>query len=80
MRSLRLIGTGGTISCKPSGDGLAPAFNAQGLLEFIEYDASNVDCEDLFALDSSNIQPEEWREIAQAIHEHVDKYLSLIHI
>ena len=33
----------------------------------------NVHCVDLFSMDSSNIQPEEWITIAEAINQYADK-------
>ena len=68
MRIL-LLGTGGTIACLPREDGLAPAFRAGELLSYIDLDTTDVTSRDLFALDSSNIQPEEWIEIARAIDQ-----------
>lgn len=63
MKKLRLIATGGTIACEHSAGGLAPALNAGDLLERIG--AGGIDCVDLFNMDSSNIQPEEWCRIAE---------------
>lgn len=72
MRIL-LLGTGGTIACLPKENGLSPAFHVAQLLNYIQTDAGDIDCRDLFQLDSSNIQPEEWRTIAQALRESIDK-------
>ena len=68
---LLLLGTGGTIACLPGENGLAPAFHAGQLLNYIHTDVSGIECRDLFRLDSSNIQPEEWRTIAQALCESI---------
>ena len=70
MRIL-LLGTGGTIACLPSPNGLAPAFKAQDLLRYIHLPQVDIVSRDLFALDSSNIQPEEWRMMAQSIRESI---------
>lgn len=70
MRPLLLLGTGGTIACMPGPDGLAPTISAQELLTYAKgIDPDGIECCDLFALDSSNIQPEEWRSIAMRIKE-----------
>ncbi|MDD3921890.1 MAG: asparaginase domain-containing protein, partial [Eubacteriales bacterium] len=70
MRKLLLLGTGGTIACMPGPDGLAPAFSAKELLPYVEdVEKSEIECCDLFALDSSNIQPEEWHSIGVRIKE-----------
>ena len=68
MRIL-LLGTGGTIACLPGPQGLSPALKAKDLLEYIPAVDAEIISRDLFALDSSNIQPEEWRTMAQAIRD-----------
>ncbi|MBQ7060675.1 MAG: asparaginase [Clostridia bacterium] len=67
MKKIALISTGGTIACVPTEDGLAPGLSASELLELLGGDHSDVSCTDLFSMDSSNIQPEEWITIAEAI-------------
>ena len=67
MRKLRLIATGGTIACTPTDEGLKPGLNAGDLLSFLDIDRSNIDAVDLFNIDSSNIQPEEWCRIAKKV-------------
>ncbi len=64
MKRIRLIATGGTIACMPTEHGLAPGLDAHALLSYAGAGAEGVDCVDLFNMDSSNIQPEEWRKIA----------------
>ncbi len=64
MRKLLVLGTGGTIASMPSKDGLLPGLKAAELLPFAQADGADIVCRDLFALDSSNIQPEEWRIMA----------------
>ena len=68
-----LLGTGGTISCLPGDQGLAPAFHAEELLRYIPIDTSDISSRDLFALDSSNIQPEEWKIMAAAVKQSVEE-------
>lgn len=65
MKKLRLIATGGTIACTPGLAGLTPTLGARDLLGYLPFDASDIDCVDLFNMDSSNIQPEEWSRIAE---------------
>jgi len=64
-RKLRLITTGGTIACTSGPSGLTPTLGAKELLGYLEGDSSDIDCVDLFSMDSSNIQPEEWCRIAE---------------
>lgn len=70
---LLILATGGTIACLPDKNGLSPAFQAKELLDFISCDRENIVCRDLFSLDSSNIQPEEWQTMAQAVHQCVSE-------
>ena len=71
MRKIALLATGGTIASVQSPDGLTPGVNAQELLALVPQlrDADKIVCRDVFSLDSSNIQPEEWRVLAQAAFE-----------
>lgn len=71
MRKIALLATGGTIASVQSPDGLTPGVNAQELLALVPQlrDADRIVCRDVFSLDSSNIQPEEWRVLAQAAFE-----------
>ncbi len=78
MKKLLLIGTGGTIACLPTEEGLSPGTPACDLLSFLEMDTSDICCHDLFALDSSNIQPEEWRIMAGCIHEAKNEYSGIV--
>ena len=70
MKKIGLVATGGTIACRQTADGLTPALHAQQLVEDIHI-ASDVEIvsRDVFAMDSSNIQPEEWSAIAHAVDE-----------
>ena len=73
MKRICLIGTGGTIACIPTDNGLAPELSAEELVKLSGCDVDGVDisCTDLFSMDSSNIQPEEWCLIAEAIRNKV---------
>jgi|LSQX01.1.fsa_nt_gb L-asparaginase len=66
-KKIKLISTGGTIACVPTEQGLAPGLSALEMLRIIEADTDSIDCLDLFSMDSSNIQPEEWQIIANEI-------------
>ena len=67
---LMLLATGGTIACTPTENGLSPTLHAQDLLDIL---GSSLPCEvearDVFQMDSSNMQPEEWSILARAIDE-----------
>ena len=76
MKRILLIGTGGTIACKRSADGLRPVLTSDELLSFVpscrEY--CQVDTQQIFNIDSTNIQPKHWLAIASAIEEHYEAY------
>lgn len=73
MKRICLIATGGTIACVPTENGLSPELTANDLIKLVgcESDGIDISCTDLFSMDSSNIQPEEWCLIAAAIREKV---------
>lgn len=70
---LSLLATGGTIACTPGPDGLEPTLRAADLLAYL---GSALPCrvrpQDVFLLDSSNVQPEEWCALARAVREALD--------
>lgn len=67
---LMLLATGGTIACTPTESGLAPTLNAQDLLDIVSPDLGcEIEARDVFQMDSSNMQPEEWSALARAIDE-----------
>lgn len=76
MKKILMIGTGGTIASEMSPSGLTPELNTRQLLSFIPHIAKmcQVDCVQLFSLDSTNLQPEHWIRIARALREHYDNY------
>lgn len=80
MKKILFLSTGGTIACKESEEGLAPALNSEELLSYLQEQKSDIqiDCEDLLKLDSSNMQPEEWQLIAQRIYDAVEHYDGIV--
>ncbi|MCI5956732.1 MAG: asparaginase [Clostridiales bacterium] len=70
MMKLALLTTGGTIACTAGPNGLAPTLRARDLLEAI---GGSLPCEiaaqDVFLMDSSNMQPEEWCVLARAVND-----------
>ena len=74
MKKIALLATGGTIASVQSPDGLTPGVSASELLELMPQlrAGGEITCRDVFSLDSSNIQPEEWRILAQAAYEALD--------
>jgi len=75
-KRILLIGTGGTIASEMGENGLAPELTSQQLLRYLP-DISGicqVECLQLFSLDSTNIRPEHWVQVARAIRENYDDY------
>lgn len=76
MKKILLISTGGTISSKDFGYGLAPSLKVSELFSYVP--KLNVDCDvtlvDLMNIDSSNIEPKHWVEIAIKISEEYENY------
>jgi len=77
-KRIRLIATGGTIACMPTKEGLAPGLDAAALLQYVNADTTGVDCIDLFNMDSSNVQPEEWHKIAEEVVRTAEEYEGVV--
>ena len=71
MKKLMILSTGGTIACTQTEDGLIPTLSADDILAYVP-DAvklGKIETKTILNLDSSNIQPEEWRLIAKAVFD-----------
>ncbi len=69
-KHILLLTTGGTIASLPGGDGLEPHRSdvmERQLNQLRSY--FDITVEDLMCLDSSNIRPKEWQEIAKRVYE-----------
>ena len=79
-KKILIIATGGTIVSKNSDEGLTPAITAEGICSLISdlAESYEITTKDLFNLDSSNIQPEEWQIIAQSIYENYKSYDGIV--
>ena len=68
-KKILLIGTGGTIASELGENGLKPELTSEQLLRYIPdiERICRVECEQLFSLDSTNIQPKHWVRIAGTI-------------
>lgn len=78
MKKLLLLATGGTIAATPTERGLAPTVGAAALLAHLDMNCSHVTAEDLFNMDSSNVQPEEWIVMARRIREAAAGYDGIV--
>jgi L-asparaginase len=79
-KKILMLSTGGTIAARPGESGLVPVEKSAGLLRAASGLARcyRVDSEDVFFLDSSNIQPEEWQVIARRIFAARDGYDGIV--
>ncbi|MCI5846675.1 MAG: asparaginase [Clostridiales bacterium] len=70
-----LLATGGTIACTNGNHGLEPTLHGRNLLEAIQAELPcAVDAQDVFLMDSSNMQPEEWSALARAVDGALQSY------
>lgn len=76
MKKVLLLTTGGTIASKPGENGLSPAIGSEELLGFVPELAEicAIDTVQLCSLDSTNIGPEQWIKIVEAVRERYDAY------
>ena len=70
-KNILLIGTGGTIASEMGENGLSPELTSEQLLRYVpDIDRiCRVECEQLFSLDSTNMQPQHWACIADTIKQ-----------
>lgn len=80
MKKILLITTGGTIASEQTGEGLAPSMDGQRFAAFLSGVTADytVTIENLFQLDSSNIQPEEWQCMARAVAREYINYDGIV--
>ena len=76
MKHILMIATGGTIASKNNGEGLTPALTSKELLACVPEIAQfcRVTTTQPFNLDSTNLCPAHWLEIARIIEEHYAEY------
>ena len=80
MKKLMILSTGGTIACTQTEDGLIPTLSADDILAYVP-DAAKlgiIETKTILSLDSSNIQPEEWRLIAKAVFDCLPDYDGIV--
>ena len=76
MREILMLATGGTIASQDAGNGLRPAITSEEILNYVPEVARlcRVDAIQLMNLDSTNVGPAHWLQIAQAIRENYSRY------
>ncbi|MDE6107534.1 MAG: asparaginase [Oscillospiraceae bacterium] len=76
MKRILMVGTGGTIAAEMTEAGLAPGLGGKDLLTYVPAlrDLCEVDCVQVFSLDSTNMTPDHWLTVAGAIRERYGDY------
>lgn len=71
MKKILIMNTGGTLSSVMHKNGMAPGLKTEDLAEQLHIVSSGVDLElqDVMALDSANVFPEDWAMLAQKISD-----------
>lgn len=76
MKKILMIGTGGTIASKQTENGLAPGLTPNDILSYIPQVKHVCEVETLQVcnIDSTNVTPEHWRLMVEAVEKHYDAY------
>ena len=79
-KKLLILATGGTIASDTTENGLSPEHSAAEIAAGSLHHMTDcrIDCRDILALDSSNIQPEEWQVIARETAAAVPDYDGIV--
>ena len=75
-KKILMVATGGTIASMDEGQGLTPKLTTEEILSTIPEvrDICHIEALQLMNLDSTNIGPKEWQEIAECILREYDNY------
>ena len=75
MKRILFISTGGTIASRRGADGLTPVMGSAELLKYAPRikEFAWVETLELFNLDSTNVTPKHWLQIASAIKGNYDR-------
>lgn len=77
-KKLLLLSTGGTIASVASDSGLVPKESGEELIKLLGQLPYEIEVRDILQLDSSNIQPEEWKFIAKKVYEYRNDYDGIV--
>ena len=78
MKKILLIATGGTIASRETEHGLRPALSADDLRAAMGVKDASVETLDLLSLDSTNIAPPHWEQIARCVADCRQTYDGII--
>ena len=73
MKRILMLATGGTIASMETGHGLSPAITSEEILSHVPAvgELCQVEAVQLMNLDSTNVGPAHWLEMAAAIREQI---------
>lgn len=76
MKKILFLATGGTIASVEKDEGLVPGLSVEELLDYLPESSSDlkIDGKILMNIDSTNLQPEQWKIIADSVHTHYHDY------
>ena len=76
MKRILMLGTGGTIACKRTENGLKPVITPEEILSYVpdSRDVCEIDALQVLNIDSTNMQPSHWLTVSRAIEEHYEEY------
>lgn len=76
MKKILLLATGGTIASVPSEEGYIPVLTGEQMIKAIPKlgEICKIEAKSIMSLDSTNMQPENWIEIAENIYDKLDYY------
>lgn len=76
MKTILMIGTGGTIASKITEDGLRPGLTSDDILSYIPQvkRVCHVETLQVCNIDSTNVTPEHWMLLSRVIEEQYDRY------
>lgn len=80
MKKILFILTGGTLASTSSENGLRPGLKSEDIFKDINGMAKNytITFKELWALDSTNMQPEEWQKLAEVIYMDSEVYDGIV--
>ncbi|SDM22912.1 asparaginase [Halarsenatibacter silvermanii] len=80
MQDILIVSTGGTIASVESVNGKTPGLRAKELIEYLPglKSAGSLETIDVFEIDSTNMQPEDWLTIAEVIREQSQDYEGVV--
>ena len=76
MKKILMIATGGTIASQLGEEGLIPHLAASSILKYVPevLDFCEPEAIQIYNIDSTNVTPDHWVQLATAIQENYDKY------